>query len=71
MHESGVLSFLRTVSIPLIKFTIYPHPSFLIEVELIYKVELVSGVQQRDSVIHYKYTYYFSDSFLLQLVTRY
>ena len=46
----------------------------LIAVELIYTVVLVSSVQQSDSVIHmsvYLSIYPFSDSFLLQIITRY
>ena len=43
---------------------------FFIEVELIYKVVSVSGVQQSDSVIH-KYTFSFAYSFPLWFITEY
>ena len=43
-----------------------------IVIPLICKVVLVSGVEQRDSVIYiYIYIYSFSDSFLLWVIIRY
>ena len=45
---------------------------FFIEVQLIYNIMLVSGLQHSDSVIHiYIYIYSFSDSFPLYVITRY
>ena len=43
---------------------------FLIEVQLIYNVVLMSAVQERDSVIHI-YTFFFLDSFPLWFIIGY
>ena len=48
----------------LYKWFVLDNLLFSIEVELIYNVVLVSGVQQSDSVI-YTYISFFSDSFPL------